>query len=238
MPAVRAQDQERLQLLALSPLEPQRVSRRGLAVSELRKIGAVRVSRRRDVAKGVTEYAISVSPAEATASRLPMTSARRERLGSLWSALCSTVEVHSSSSSASSSSSHAQPVESVAHDASEMLTAAKRLADFEDLRVKVYSLAMTSHNFEACEFCEHALHHALWGGAERYQQQRSALALLILDENKLLETLAALVRDLVALCASPSVCWGDRGATAARVLCRAQDQLPVVVHSFLFDESA
>jgi hypothetical protein len=230
------QAKERLQPLSLSPLEPHHVSRRGLAVSELSKIGAVRVARQRDVDKGVTEYAVSVRAAETSTSHLPTTTnkARRERLSSFWGVMCAAVDVSSNSSTVidSSSSSFSQPAESIELDEPEMLSATKRLADFAALRDKVYSLAMTAHNFEVCEFCEHALHFALWGGTENFQQQRNALALLILDENKLLETLAALVRDLVALCASSS--GSGRGG---RVLCRAENQLPLVVNSFLFGGS-
>lgn len=199
-------------------------------MSDLAKIGSVSVSRDRDVCNGVTLYAISVFLADASESSSVSTMKERPSDGrrALWSSItdaatrimCSTVDVNNQNNPTSSDDDWG---------GTETRTS-KLLEDFDALRNKVYSLAMTSHNFEACEFCEEALVRVLWGGGQDYHKQRNALALLILDESKLLETLAALVRDLVILCSA----FAPVTPRGRRVLCRMEDQLPGILHEFLF----
>lgn len=101
----------------------------------------------------------------------------------------------------------------------------KRLDDFNELRSKIYSLAISLHAFgNTCEACEAALVCVLWGRGQYYQKQRDALLRMANDEQKLLETLATIVRNLVVLSAS----------TGSRISCRMEIELPEIVHDFLF----
>lgn len=213
---MKAGTSEQLRPLAPSQLKPQRSSPREVAVVRLRDMSAVRITRESSSSKGRATYAVSVSmsPVVTSPSCVP-TLPIDERGGNF-------------TDSASFCSTPGTPTDS---DGREVLTTTKRMEDFAALRTKVYSLAGISHKGEACAFCTEALRRALWSESQYFH--RNAAALSGLREDKLLETLVAIVSGLTKLCATRSEHETGAGATSPRALCRTQQQLPVLMHAFL-----
>lgn len=105
------------------------------------------------------------------------------------------------------------------------------MEDFAALRTKVYSLAGTSHKNEACAFCKQALRCALWSESQYFH--RNAAALSGLRDDKLLTALVAILRGLIKLCTTRTGHESSSTTTSPRSVCRCQQQLPVVVQTFL-----
>lgn len=97
----------------------------------------------------------------------------------------------------------------------------KQLAEFGELRNSLYSVAYSSHNVSFCAFCKRIVEWAVWSHVEP-----SALARLLMNEDKLVRTLSKFVADLVDITAHCS--------TSEGVPCQAMTRIPPLVHEFLF----
>lgn len=235
-----------LKPLAPAVVEPQWHSPRAFVASNLRKIGSVKVAVDESSQSHSPAYALSVAPSEFGSTGIP-TSTRSDHSPPVWmdevhTAACFVGAPHRPASCAhpDSPSKPTSPVLSPTNwgesQSAKTKTTVKHLEDFDELRYKVYNFATALHAFEKCEFCEAALTCVLWGRGQHYQKQRDALTRVAQDEQKLLETMAAMTRDLVVLCSSAAS--RDRmtadPSTPLRAFCRMEDALPGHVYAFLF----
>lgn len=98
----------------------------------------------------------------------------------------------------------------------------KTCHDFSDLRSRLYRVIHEAHETAYCDVCEQLLEYSLWGNT-----QPNALARVFVDDDKIAQSLARFLEELVPLTAACA-------PTDGRRLCNAQAQVPSIVHEFLF----